>query len=178
MIDIGTLRILAKYNDWADQTLFAAMAKLPGDTIYAKSKTLFGSMVGTLNHNYQVDLIWQAHLSGEEHGFKSRRDLLHARFEDLTRAQGQANRWFIDWVERQTPAALSETLHFKFTSGEPAQMQRGAMFLHVINHKTYHRGWVSEQFFGVGAKPPETDLSVYLTRVELASASTCEPSAG
>jgi hypothetical protein len=37
------------------------------------------------------------------------------------------------------------------------------MFLHVINHKTYHRGWVSEMFFDVGATPPETDLSVFLT---------------
>ncbi len=43
-------------------------------------------------------------------------------------------------------------------------MQRGAMFLYVINHKTYHRGWVSEMFFEVAAKATETDLSVYLTR--------------
>ena len=37
------------------------------------------------------------------------------------------------------------------------------MFLHVINHKTYHRGWVSEMFLDVGATPTETDLSVFLT---------------
>lgn len=33
-----------------------------------------GSMVGNLNNNYQVDLIWRAHLIGEKHGFSSRRD--------------------------------------------------------------------------------------------------------
>ena len=36
------------------------------------------------------------------------------------------------------------------------------MFLHVVNHKTYHRGWVSEMFFDFGMKPPQTDLSVFL----------------
>jgi uncharacterized damage-inducible protein DinB len=43
-------------------------------------------------------------------------------------------------------------------------MQRGAMFLHVINHKTYHRGWGSQMFFEVSANATETHLSVYLTR--------------
>lgn len=57
---------------------------------------------------------------------------------------------------------LSETIAFRFTSGQPSQTQRGAMFLHVINHS--HRGWVSQMFFEVAAKPTETDLSVYLTR--------------
>jgi uncharacterized damage-inducible protein DinB len=75
------------------------------------------------------------------------------------------DRWYIDWAEQQTAAALSETLRFRFVSGQPAQMQRGGMFLHVINHKTYHRGWVSQMFFEFGAMPPETDLSVYLADV-------------
>jgi uncharacterized damage-inducible protein DinB len=44
-------------------------------------------------------------------------------------------------------------------------MQRAAMFLHVINHKTYHRGWVSQMFFEFGTKPPETDLCVYIANL-------------
>jgi uncharacterized damage-inducible protein DinB len=119
-----------------------------------------------LNHNYQVDLIWQAHLHGEEHGFKSRRDVLHARFEDLVRAQAEADRWFSDWINQQTPDSLSQWVDFRFTSGEPARMQKGVMFLHVVNHKTYHRGWVSEMFFDFGVEPPQTDLSVYATQAK------------
>ena len=164
MIDVDTVKLLAVYNAWADQTLFAAMTELPEGILYQKTKTLFGSMVGTLNHNYQVDLIWQAHLSGKQHGFTSRRDALHADFEDLVAAQTGVDQWFINWAEQQTPNTLAETLHFRFTSGQPAQMQRGVMFLHVVNHKTYHRGWVSQMFFDVGAKPPGTDLSVFVTR--------------
>jgi uncharacterized damage-inducible protein DinB len=164
MIDVETLKHLAEYNAWADQTLFDAMNKLPEGTVYRETKTLFKSMVGTLNHNYQVDLIWQAHLTGGQHGFSSRRDILHANFADLIRAQHEINLWYVGWAAEQVPDKLSELVNFNFTSGTPVQMQKGVMFLHVINHKTYHRGWVSQMFFDFDAKPPETDLSVYMTR--------------
>ena len=32
----------------------------------------------------------------------------------------------------------------------------------MINHATYHRGWVAEMFFQVPAPNPTTDLPVYL----------------
>ncbi|HEV8260332.1 MAG TPA: DinB family protein [Burkholderiales bacterium] len=164
MIDPETATLLANYNAWADQTLFAALEKLPEGVKYQETKTLFKSIVGTLNHTYQVDLIWQAHLCGRKHGFTSRRDILHARLENLVRAQTEANLWFIDWAKQQSSETLAESVAFQFTSGQPAQMRKGVMFLHVVNHKTYHRGWVSQMFFEFDAKPPETDLSVYMTR--------------
>ena len=40
--------------------------------------------------------------------------------------------------------------------------ESGAILLHLVNHKTYHRGWVAEMLFDIGAKAPDTDLSVYL----------------
>ncbi|HSG64126.1 MAG TPA: DinB family protein, partial [Gammaproteobacteria bacterium] len=119
--------------------------------------------IGTLNHNLQVDLIWQANLTGRPHGFTSRRDLLHPRIEDLVRVQSEANQWFVDWARQQNAATLAETVPFQFVSGRASEMQRGAMFLHVINHKTFHRGWVSQMFFDFESRPPQTDISVYLT---------------
>lgn len=162
MIDATTAVLLARYNAWADRVLFEAVAGLPEGAVYRKSTTLFGSMLGILNHNYQVDLIWQAHLTGKRHGFTSRRDILHERFEDLVEAQAEANQWLMAWAARQTPASMAEVMHFHFTTGQPVTMQKDAMFLHVINHKTYHRGWASQMFFDLGAQPPESDLSVYL----------------
>ncbi len=157
--------MLARYSDWADQVLFEAMKGLPEGAAYKSSATLFGSMIGTLNHNYQVDLIWRAHLLGEEHGFTSRRDVLHPDFAELVKAQSGINAWFIEWAEAQEPETLAERVKFKFVSGKPAEMTRGGMSLHVVNHKTYHRGWVSEMFFDFGMKPPQTDLSVFLCGV-------------
>lgn len=162
MITADTAVTLARYNEWADKVLFEAIRALPGDAARTRTSTLFGSMIGTLNHNYQVDLIWRAHLSGEKHGFTSRRDILHPELAELAKAQLEVDQWFIDWARRQDPESFVERVKFDFISGKPGEMARGGMFLHVINHKTYHRGWVSQMFFDFGAKPPETDLCVFL----------------
>jgi uncharacterized damage-inducible protein DinB len=162
MMDTDTARMLVNYNAWADQTFFESLATLPEDEIYRQRKTLFKSIIGTLNHNYQVDLIWKAHLLGEEHGFTNRRDLLHPKFEDLVMAQAEVNQWLVTWAEAQAPENFGEIVSFRFVSGKAAEMKKGAILLHLVNHKTYHRGWVAEMLFDIGAKAPDTDLSVYL----------------
>lgn len=166
MMTADTAVMLAKYSDWADQVLFRAMEFLPEGAAYQKSETLFVSMVGTLNHNYQVDLIWRAHLIGEQHGFTTRRDVLHPELAKLAAEQSRINQWYIDWTGKQSPASFNEKLKFNFVTGKPGEMTRGGMFLHILNHKTYHRGWVSQMFFDFGMKPPETDLCVFLCDIE------------
>lgn len=72
--------------------------------------------------------------------------------------------WYIEWVSKQNEGSLKEVREFKYVKAEKAErMKLGEMFLHVINHKTYHRGWVGQMFFEYGKKPPETDLCVFLT---------------
>ena len=46
-------------------------------------------------------------------------------------------------------------------------MTRGDILWHVVNHATYHRGWVAEMFFAVPARNPTTDLPVYLGSPDL-----------
>jgi uncharacterized damage-inducible protein DinB len=162
MMDTSTATMLTRYNAWADDALFKAISRLPPETVYRKTDTLFGSMLGTLNHNYQVDLIWRANLVGERHGFISRRELLHPGMDELVKAQATINQWFIDWASSQSRSDFEETVMFQFVSGKHARMSKGNILLHVINHKTYHRGWVAEMFFDSGTKPPETDLCIFL----------------
>ncbi|KAJ0303150.1 hypothetical protein COL5a_005852 [Colletotrichum fioriniae] len=165
MLTKETAVMLAKYNNWADQVLFAAIQKqLPSGAVYQPRTTLFKSMMGTLNHNHQVDLIWRAHILKEDHVFSTRRDLLYPKFDELVEKQFEVNHWYIDWATRQDENSFSKRSKFNYVNGTPAEMNVGGMFLHIINHKTYHRGWVSEMFFEYGTNPPETDLCVYLSR--------------
>jgi uncharacterized damage-inducible protein DinB len=76
------------------------------------------------------------------------------------------SQWYIDWSHRQSQASLDEAVNFTFIGGEKGSMSRGDMLLHVVNHATYHRGWVAEMFFQVPAKNPTTDLPVFLKRGE------------
>jgi len=164
MTNLQNAQMMAKYRMWADRLTFEAVAALPPGEATKERPTLFKTIVGTLNHNYVIDLIWQAHLEGREHGFKARNVVTHPVLADLWQAQKRINQWYIDWSERQNEQTLAEIVPFTFIGGEKSAMTRGDMLLHVVNHATYHRGWVAEMFFQVPAKIPATDLPVYFSR--------------
>ncbi|KAK7441243.1 hypothetical protein Landi51_10164 [Colletotrichum acutatum] len=129
MLTKETAVMLAKYNNWADQVLFAAIQKqLPPGAVYQPRTTLFKSMMGTLNHNHQVDLIWRAHLLEEDHGFSTRRDLLYPKFDELVEKQLEVNQWYIDWASRQDGESFSKRSKFNYVNGTPAEMTLGARF--------------------------------------------------
>jgi len=156
-------RLLAQYKTWADRLTFEAVAALPAGEAERERPTLFKSIVGTLNHSYVVDLIWQAHLEGRPHGFTARNVLPHPELEALWPAQQQVNDWLLEWGERQSRSSLEESVAFRLVSGEAGTMTRGEILMHIVNHATYHRGWVSDLFFQVPAKPPTTDWNVFLS---------------
>src|SRR5215469_3255129 len=161
-MDIATARMFARYRAWADALTYQAVARLPPGEAAKTRRNLFKSILGTLNHTYLIDRVWQAHLESRDHGFKTRNAMLHEDLTELWTAQQAANRWWIDWSETQTDASLAETVHFRFMSGEAGAMTRSAILLHVVNHATYHRGWIAEMFVDVPAKIPTTDLPVFL----------------
>jgi uncharacterized damage-inducible protein DinB len=162
---VDTVRMLARYRMWADQLTFDAVRALPPGEATRERPTLFKTMIGTLNHNYLIDLIWQAHLEGRDHGFKARNVVLHPELSDLWTAQRIVNQWYIDWSDRQSPDTLDEIVNFMFIGNEKGAMSRADILLHVVNHATYHRGWVAEMFFQVPARHPATDLPVFLKRM-------------
>jgi uncharacterized damage-inducible protein DinB len=162
MIDTRAARMLARYNHWANEVLFDGVAALPPGEAQKERPTLFKSMIGTLNHLYVIDLIWQAHLEGRPHGFTRRDDVLHPELDELRAAQDKLDAWYVNWADAQSSASLDEQVSFTLTAGSKGAMTRGDILFHVVNHSTYHRGWVCDLFFHVPARPPETDMPVYV----------------
>jgi uncharacterized damage-inducible protein DinB len=162
MIATSNARMLARYSAWANTRIFDSVAGLPPGEADKQRSTLFKTMIGTLNHNYVVDLIWQAHLEGREHGFKARNMVLHPELTGLRAAQSKLDAWFVSWSDSQTEETLAEKLDFRFVSGKAGRMTRLEMLQHVVTHKAYHLGWVAEMFFEVPAKVLDMDLPVFL----------------
>jgi uncharacterized damage-inducible protein DinB len=164
MLDREASRSLARYKAWADDLTLRSVAQLPPGEADRERPTLFKTIIGTLNHSYVVDLIWRAHLEGRAHGFGARNVIVHPGIEALTAAQREANEWLIGWVDGQTDASLRELVSFTLVSGEAGTLSRGAILLHIVNHATYHRGWVADLFYQIPAKPPTTDWNIFLQR--------------
>lgn len=167
MIPTRTARTLTRYNRWANQLMFDAVAKLPPEEATKPRTTLFKNIVHTLNHNYVIDAIFQAHLEGRDHGYTARNTSETPPLDALVSAQRKLDDWWIVWSDRVSAAELDETVRFTFVGGGPGAMTRGAMLLHIINHTSYHRGFAADLFYQVPAKPPTTDLTVFLRDVPL-----------
>ena len=162
MVSTKTARMLTRYNAWANKLTFDAVAALPAGEAEKERASLFRNMVHTLNHNYVIDRIWQAHLEGRDHGYEGRNTKDHPPLAALWRAQQEIDAWYIAWSDRLTDAVLDEKVSFTLIGGNQGVMTRGEILLHVVNHTSYHRGFVADLFYQVPAKPPTTDLPVYL----------------
>jgi uncharacterized damage-inducible protein DinB len=151
-----------RYNAWANARIFEAVAALPAGEASAPRKTIFGTMVQTLNHDFVVDQIWQAHLEGRAHGFAARVTQPEPALSDLQQGQQRLDRWFVSYADRLPEQALDEVVNFRFVDGGAGALTRAEMLLHVVNHKTYHRGFVADMLCQVGVRPPVMDLPVFL----------------
>src|SRR5258708_39645711 len=118
MITPQAARMLTRYNHWANKLIFEAVAGLPEREAVKERQSLFKNMVHTLNHNYVIDLIWQAHLEGREHGFAARNTPGHPPLAELWRKQRLVDDWYIAWSERLSEAALRENVHFTLIGGK------------------------------------------------------------
>jgi len=162
MITTRTARMLTRYNAWANKLIFDAVAALPAGEATKERQSLFKNMVHTLNHNYVIDLIWQAHLEGRDHGFTARNTVGYPELDELWSAQQAIDDWYTTWSDKLSDAALDEKVSFTLIGGNQGVMTRGEILLHVVNHTTYHRGFVADLFYQVPARPPTTDLPVFL----------------
>lgn len=155
-------RMLARYKAWADRLIFQAAAELPEGEATKPRASIFRNLVHTLNHVYVIDRVFQAHLEGRKHGYAARNTESHPPLAELWRAQEAVDRWYVAWSDAQTAASLDERIDFEFIGGGSGSMTRGEMLLHVVNHTTYHRGFVADFFYQVPARAPTTDLTVFL----------------
>ncbi|MGA2655654.1 MAG: DinB family protein [Gammaproteobacteria bacterium] len=160
--NVKTAKMLTRYNAWANHLIFEAVEQLPPQEITKERDTVFKNIVYTLNHCYVIAQIWQAHLEGREHGFTARNtkdcppiDLLHA-------AQKEIDNWYINLSDNLSSDALNEMIHFTFIGGTKGAMTREEILIHIVNHTSFHRGFVADMFYQIPARPPTTDLPVFL----------------
>jgi uncharacterized damage-inducible protein DinB len=163
MTATSTIQMLTRYNAWANRAIFEAVAALPGGEATKERPTLFKNIVNTLNHLHIVDLIWQAHIEGREHGIKALNTILYTDFTELWRVQQVIDAWFIAWGDMLSEADADKIVCFTLIGGKTGEMRRSEIILHVVNHTSYHRGFVADMFYQIPARPPLTDLPVFLT---------------
>ena len=155
-------RMLTRYNHWANKVMFDAVAALPEGEATKPRTSLFKNMVHTLNHNYVIGLIWQAHLEGRDHGMTARNTPDHPPLGELWAKQQTLDDWYIRWSDGLTDEKLDRPVSFTLIGGNKGVMTGREILLHIVTHSSYHRGYVADFFFQVPARAPQMDLPIFV----------------
>ena len=162
MSAVRNIRMLTRYNKWANKMLLDAIATLPPEEVTKQRAAAFGGISYALAHIAIVDQIWRAHLLGIDHEFKSRTTESPDAFGLLVDKLNQMGYWYIEYADTMSELLLNEKVHFSFVDGGNGEMTRGDILIHVCNHKAFHRGHIGDMFYQSGFRPPPIDLPVFI----------------
>lgn len=162
---VTTLQMLVRYRGWAIDLTLRAAAELPDAELVKARPTTFGSIQNTLMHIHIVDQIFRAHIEGRGHGYNSRRTETPLPLRELSSVMSVLDHWLIGVADEFSPSDLTKVVDYRSVDGEPNTMSYEEILFHLINHATYHIGYVSDMMYQIPKEPPTTDLTVFLRDV-------------
>lgn len=171
---ITTVQLLANYNRWMNQRLYAAAAQLPDPELIADRKAFFGSILGTLNHLAVTDTIWLKRFS--EHpgkystlapicdlpGPTSLDQILFADFNELSSYRAMLDHAILEWSKEISEVDLDYATEYKNMKGVGSKRNFFGLLMHFFNHQTHHRGQVSTLLTQSGVDVGATDLHLLI----------------
>ena len=152
-MNVEDVRELFEYNAWANRRIFDALAQLPAEQYTRDLKSSFGSIHGTVCHIVWAEQLWLSRwVAKPALGTPQGRDLAGL-------AEARA-RW--ESVETERAAFLAGITEAKLRDGVTIQPTGGGsythtfrqMFLHTVDHSSYHRGQIIVMLRQLDVKPP------------------------
>ena len=159
MIDVDYCRLLARYNRWMNERVYATAANMTDDARKADRGAFFGSIHRTLNHILWADRAWLARFTGASFAEPAYGADMHADFAALQRERDAADTAILDWAGSLTQAWLDGTLEYRAASdGKRRAVAAWVAVTHLFSHATHHRGQVTTLMKQAGHDAGATDL--------------------
>lgn len=173
------ITLQARYNEWMNNKLYEAAAKLSATELAADRGAFFGSLLATLNHILVGDTIWLKRIAA------------HPRFSDalaplaavaaptaldqqlfdalpaLRARRVWLDRLILDWTDSLADADLDAVISYKRMNGETNRRELGLLLLHFFNHQTHHRGQATTLLSQAGVDVGVTDLLALVPDAEV-----------
>lgn len=159
--------MLTRFSAWANKRLFMLLSALPNEVVTAKHPSSYESISKTLGHAYVVDLIWQAHLLGREHGFTTRNTDREVPMGVLVANQVALDQWYVDYADALTVPVHDEVVHFNFIDGGDSLSKRTKLYANAAKVWNDGRGrfgivgaTASQSATAAGADPRVLSLGI------------------
>jgi uncharacterized damage-inducible protein DinB len=156
-VTIEEVKELFDYNAWANRRIFEALARLPAEQYSRDLKSSFGSIHGTLCHIVWAEQLWL-------HRWLGKAPPSTPQGRDLAGLAEARARWEAVDAERAgflggvTEPRLRDGVTIQPTSGGAYTHTFRQMFLHAVDHSSYHRGQIVTMLRQLDVTPPGTGL--------------------
>lgn len=162
--------LLAQYNKWMNDVIYAAAHELTEDELFRNRNAFFDSIFGTLNHIVVADIFWLKRFATHPHGFGSleyvktlptpaRLDsTLFSNLNELVHQRELLDNVILTFINELSDAVLVSFLEYKNSKNVAHTKCFGFLLQHFFNHQTHHRGQVSTLFSQLGIDLGTTDL--------------------
>jgi uncharacterized damage-inducible protein DinB len=157
-------QLMARYNHWMNQKIYAAADCLSDEERKADRGAFFKSIHSTLNHLVWADYMWigrftQGTALAKDYPKAPSGTDLYADWDRLKIARAEMDGDIRAWEETLDEHWLASDFTWysglaKATRTKPAWL----LVTHFFNHQTHHRGQVTTLLSQQGIDPGDTDL--------------------
>jgi uncharacterized damage-inducible protein DinB len=159
VISVEYCQLLARYNRWMNERMYASAAALPDAQRKRDRGAFFGSIHRTLNHILWADCVWIGRFTGVPCTVAAYGADMFEDFEQLQRERESTDTRILDWAGRLTPEWLAGQLEYRAASdGKLRRTPAWIAATHLFQHAVHHRGQVSTLLKQAGQDPGITDL--------------------
>lgn len=174
---ISHVRLMAAYNAAMNASVYDAARKLPAVLLNSDKKAFFGSILGTLNHLVNADIIWLKRFAGHPAGYPQLEAVRalpdpvglgaigSGDIDSLWERRGRLDQRIVAWTAAVTEADLDHILHYENLRGA-FDRNFFSLLMHFFNHQTHHRGQASTLLSQEGIDIGVTDLLYWIPQAE------------
>lgn len=159
MISVEYCQLLARYNRWMNERMYAAAAGLTDAERKQNRGAFFGSIHRTLNHILWGDRAWIGRFTGTPSTAPAYGADMYGDFAELAKERESTDTRILDWAGQLSTAWLAGPLEYRAASdGKLRRTPAWIAATHLFQHAVHHRGQVSTLLKQAGRDPGVTDL--------------------
>lgn len=173
---LDNYRLLARYNRWMNQRLYAACDPMGDEARKAERGAFFGSIHHTLTHMVLADRLWLHRFASQPTRFAVLDETALALppgvdyvsvgafpdWHELRHSRDTLDEVIERWLAEMTPDFLTSTMLYANTKGVQRAHPAWQALTHFFNHQTHHRGQATTLLMQAGVDVGVTDLVALL----------------
>lgn len=157
MITTDYVRLMAEYNHWMNNKVYAGALQLSEVERNEDRGAFFRSLHGTLKHIMWADNVWLGRFLDKFEDLAPNLDSMG--FEEMSRRRAMMDAAIMAWASALDEAWLAQPLTwfsglYKQNFSQPGWL----VVTHFFNHQTHHRGQATNLLMQFGIDPGATDL--------------------